>query len=198
MRTTVRRSLATGGAPFEPALRRVRPTKPSLIVLCDISGSVAEFARFTLMLLDALRSEMAGLRTFVFVDGVAEMTAVLARAQSTLDPRLLVMLPGVVADDGHSDYERALRSFVEHFDDALSPAATVLVTGDARTNHRGAGLDSLEVIRSRCRRLYWFNPEPAHEWGSTDSELHAYAELCDGVFEVRTLGQLADAVAAIV
>jgi uncharacterized protein with von Willebrand factor type A (vWA) domain len=198
MRTTLRRSLAAGGTPFEPALRRPRRTKPRLVVLCDISGSVADFARFTLMLLDALRSEVAGLRTFVFVDGVAEVTAVLERADVALDPRLLVTLPGVVADDGHSDYERALRSFVERFDDALGPAATVLVAGDARTNYRGPGLDSLRAIRRNCRRLYWFNPEPADEWGDADSQLPAYAELCDGVFEVRTLGQLADAVAAIV
>ena len=92
MRTTLRRSLAAGGTPFDPAYRRSRATKPRLVVLCDISGSVAEFARFTLLLLDALRSEVAGLRTFVFVDGIAEVTSLLAHADATLDPRLLVTL----------------------------------------------------------------------------------------------------------
>jgi uncharacterized protein len=198
VRRTLRRSLDAGGTPLDPVFRKARPTKPRLVVLCDISGSVAEFAHFTLMLLHALQAELAGLRSFVFVDGVAEVTTVLERAEVTLDPRLLVTLPGVVAVDGHSDYERALATFVERHADALRPEATVLVAGDARTNYRGSGIESLRTVRRRCRRLYWFNPEPEHEWGDTDSELHTYRELCDGVFEVRSLAQLADAVAAII
>ena len=198
VRRTLRRSLDAGGTPLDPAFRKARPTKPRLVVLCDISGSVAEFAHFTLMLLHALQAELAGLRAFVFVDGVAEVTSVLERAEVALDPRLLVTLPGVVAVDGHSDYQRALATFVDRHADALGPSATVLVAGDARTNYRGSGVESLRAIRRRCRRLYWFNPEPEAEWGDTDSELDAYRALCDGVFEVRSLTQLADAVAAII
>lgn len=197
VRRTLRRSLDAGGTPLDPVFRRPRPTKPRLVVLCDISGSVAEFAHFTLMLLHALQHELAGLRSFVFVDGVAEVTTVLERAEVTLDPRLLVSFPGVIAHDGHSDYERALRTFVERHAAAIGPATTVLVTGDARTNYRGSGVESLRAIRHRCRRLYWFNPEPAREWGDADSELDAYRQLCDGVFEVRSLSHLADAVATI-
>ena len=135
----MRRSLDAGGIPLDPAWRRARRTKPQVVMLCDISGSVAEFAHFTLMLLHAMRAELAGLRAFVFVDGVAEVTRVIEEAEVTLDPRLLVTVPGVVAGDGHSDYGRALDSFVERFDAAVGAGTTVLVAGDARTNLRGPG-----------------------------------------------------------
>ena len=167
-------------------------------MLCDLSGSVAEFAHFTLMLLHAIRAELAGLRAFVFVDGVAEVTKVIEEAEVDLDPRLLVTVPGVIAGDGHSDYGRALGSFVDRYDGAVEASTTVLITGDARTNLRGSGVESLRTIRHRCRRLYWFNPEPAAEWDEPDSALAEYRELCDGVFEVRNLNQLATAVAAII
>jgi uncharacterized protein with von Willebrand factor type A (vWA) domain len=198
IRRTVRRSLETGGTPLNPAFRQARRTKPQLVVLCDISGSVAEFAHFTLMLLHALQAELAGLRAFVFVDGVAEMTTLLAQADAFLDPRLLVTLPGVVDHDGHSDYGRALGTFVERHRDAVGPGTTVLITGDARTNYRASGVESLRLVRGRCRRLYWFNPEPPDEWDADDSALSEFGDLCDGVFEVRTLNQLGDAVAAII
>ena len=198
VRRTIRRSLDAGGIPLDPAWRRARRTKPQLVMLCDLSGSVAEFAHFTLMLLHAMRAELAGLRAFVFVDGVAEVTRVLEEAEVDLDPRLLVTVPGVIAGDGHSDYGRALGTFVERYDGAVGTGTTVLITGDARTNLRGSGIESLRVIRHRCRRLYWFNPEPAAEWGDPDSALEEYRDLCDGVFEVRNLTQLATAVAAII
>lgn len=198
VRRTIRRSLDAGGTPLDPAFRRARPTKPQLVVLCDISGSVAEFARFTLLLLHALHAELAGLRAFAFVDGVAELTTLLAGAEAVLDPRLLVTLPGVVDADGHSDYERALRLFVERHGAAVGPSTTVLITGDARTNYRGSGVESLREIRGRCRRLYWFNPEPAEEWDTGDSAVADVRAVCDEVFEVRTLAQLGDAVAAII
>jgi uncharacterized protein with von Willebrand factor type A (vWA) domain len=198
VRRTMRRSLDAGGIPLDPAWRRARRTKPQLVMLCDISGSVAEFANFTLMLLHAMRAELAGLRAFVFVDGVAEVTRVLEEAEVALDPRLLVAVPGVIARDGHSDYASALAAFVERHGAGIAAGTTVLVTGDARTNLRGSGVESLRVIRHRCRRLYWFNPEPAAEWDDPDSAVAEYRELCDGLFEVRNLTQLASAVAAIV
>jgi uncharacterized protein with von Willebrand factor type A (vWA) domain len=198
VRRTIRRSLDAGGIPLDPAWRRARRTKPRLVMLCDISGSVAEFANFTLMLLHAMHAELAGLRAFVFVDGVAEVTRVFEEAEVALDPRLLVAVPGVIAGDGHSDYSRALAAFVERHGEAVDAGTTVLVTGDARTNLRGSGVESLRAIRHRCRRLYWFNPEPAVEWDDPDSAVAEYRELCDGLFEVRNLTQLATAVAAIV
>ena len=122
VRRTIRRSLDAGGIPLDPAWRRARRTKPEIVMLCDISGSVAEFAHFTLMLLHAMRAELAALRAFVFVDGVAEVTRVIEQAEVTLDPRLLVSVPGVIAGDGHSDYGRALGGFVERYDGAVGPA----------------------------------------------------------------------------
>ena len=197
MRRTIRRSLASGGVPLDVAMRRRRPGKPDVVVLCDISGSVAEFAHFTLLLLHALQDELSGLRSFVFVDGVAEVTRVLEAAEVHLDPRLLVTLPGVIAADGHSDYEGAFRRFLDGQAHALRPGTTVIVTGDGRTNYRPAGVGTFREICQRVRRVYWFNPEPTEEWGTDDSAVPLYRPSCTAVFEVRSLSQLADAIADI-
>ena len=149
VRRTMRRSLDAGGIPLDPAWRRARRTKPQLVMLCDLSGSVAEFAHFTLMLLQAMSAELAGLRAFVFVDGVAEVTRVLEEAEVDLDPRLLVTVPGVVAGDGHSDYGRALGTFVERYErDRWG--------GDHRARHRRC---SHQPARLR-RRVSARDPSP--------------------------------------
>ena len=47
-RSTMRHSLSYGGVPAEPKFQYPRPSKPEIMVVADISGSVAAFARFTL------------------------------------------------------------------------------------------------------------------------------------------------------
>ena len=199
MRRTMRHSLTTGGVPMDPAYRRRRASKPNVVVLCDLSGSVAEFAQFTLALVHALDAELAGLRSFVFVDGVAEVTDLLDRADGVLEPRFLLTRAGVVMGDGHSDYGRVFdRFWTLHGERVVTPATTLIVAGDARTNYRPAGVDPFRRLSERARRTYWLNPEPRADWGSEDSSIDAFAPWCTSVFEVRTLRQLADAVVEIV
>jgi uncharacterized protein with von Willebrand factor type A (vWA) domain len=199
MRRTMRRSLTTGGVPMNPSYRRRKLTKPNVVVLCDLSGSVAEFAQFTLALVHALDAELAGLRSFVFVDGVAEVTDLLDRADGVLEPRFLLTRAGVVTGDGHSDYGRVFdRFWTVHGEGVVTPATTLIVAGDARTNYRPAGVDAFRQLAERARHTYWLNPEPRADWGAEDSSIAAFAPWCTAVFEVRTLRQLADAVVEIV
>src|SRR3989454_2819394 len=86
-RRTIRRSLSAGGVPLEPAFRYPRVSKPDLYLLCDVSGSVAEFAQFTLSLLYAMSDEFPRIRSFAFVDGIDEVTALLEESAHRLDVR---------------------------------------------------------------------------------------------------------------
>jgi uncharacterized protein with von Willebrand factor type A (vWA) domain len=192
-RRTIRTSASSGGVPLQPMLRRRHPRRPDLFVLCDLSGSVAEFAGFLLTLLHALHEELPRLRTFVFVDGVDEVTGVLAAHRSTIDPRQL--LEGTVAaEEGHSNYGAALRQFQTRYGGALRPTSTVLVAGDGRTNHRDPGFDALSEIAARSRQVIWLNPEARPRWDRGDSAMAGYAEVCSSTHEVSTLTQLTDVV----
>lgn len=197
-RRTLRRSLSTGGVPADPRFRRPHPHKPELVVLADVSGSVATFARFTLQLVHALAGEFSTVRTFVFIDGIDEVTRlfkgtddmaeVLARVNEEAD---------VVAADGHSDYGRALASFWTRWGREIGPRTSVVVLGDARNNYHVSNAWVLGEIRRRARRVWWLNPEPGSYWDTGDSIVAEYGANCDGVFECRNLRQLAGFVARI-
>ena len=75
-RRTVRASISTGGVPLTTHHRPKRPHRIELVVLCDVSGSVASFAQFTLMLVYALHEQFGKVRAFTFVDQVHEVTDV--------------------------------------------------------------------------------------------------------------------------
>jgi len=197
IRRTVRRSLSTGGVPLDPVFRRPKVSRPDLFVLCDVSGSVAEFASFTLTLLQAMTVEFPRMRTFAFVDGVDEVTAHLKDVASFLEVRHVLFRADVVRSDGHSDYGAVFERFWEHEGADIDSRSTILVTGDARNNRRPSGADALRAIHERARRVYLLNPEPKADWDTTDSIVDVYRPYLDDVFEVRNLRQLADAVLRI-
>jgi uncharacterized protein len=193
VRRTIRRSLSAGGVPLDPAFRYPKASKPDLYLLCDISGSVSEFARFTMSLLYAMKEEFSKIRLFVFVDGIDEVTDLMKEGSHQLAPRNLLYRTNVVSGDGHSDYGNVFERFWRlHGHADLDPRASVIITGDARNNYRPSGAEALRSIHERARKVFWLNPESRTEWDTTDSIMSKYEPSCDGVFEARNLRQLAD------
>jgi uncharacterized protein with von Willebrand factor type A (vWA) domain len=192
VRRTMRRSMASGGVPLDPAWHHRRRPRPRVLVLCDVSGSVAEFAKFSLSLLHALHAELPRLRSFVFADGVAEVTDLIESSPGVIDTRLLLSRPGVTRADGHSDYGAVLGQFLDTWGRDLSRDCVLLICGDARANYRPERADALRALRERVRAVHWLNPESRADWDSADSRMSVYRPHCDTVTEVRTLRQLSD------
>ncbi len=191
LRHTVRSSLSTGGVPIDVRFRPPRPAKPEIVVIADVSGSVASFARFTLHLVHAISSQFSQVRSFVFVDGLDEVTHLFAECDDPGEAVERISAEAdVVAVDGHSDYGRAFSTFSRRFAPQLTRRTTVLILGDARNNYHPAQAEVLEDIKQRVKALYWLNPEPRSYWNSGDSILSLYAPHCDDVLECRTLRQL--------
>ncbi len=197
VRRTVRRSLSSGGVPLDPSYRRPKIARPDLYLLCDVSGSVAEFASFTLTLLQAMSAEFSRMRSFAFVDGIDEVTDHLRDVASFLEVRHVLYRADVIADDGHSDYGAVFDRFWEKHGHALDSRSTIIVTGDARSNHREPQAAALRRMHDRARRVYLLNPEPDADWNTTDSIVDVYRSSLDAVFEVRNLRQLGEAILRI-
>jgi uncharacterized protein with von Willebrand factor type A (vWA) domain len=190
-RSTVRHSLSYGGVPAEPKFKYPRPTKPEIFVIADISGSVASFARFTLHLVYAIGAQFSKVRSFVFIDGVDEVTRFFDGVEDIAQAVHRVNTEAdVVWVDGHSDYGHALEVFWQTYGKDVGPKTTVLILGDARNNYHASQSWVVKEIEHRARHVYWLNPEPRSYWDTGDSIVGEYGIHCDGVFECRNLRQL--------
>ena len=197
MRRTLRRSLSTGGIPVRPVLQHRHPARPDLVLICDMSQSVAGFSRFTVLLMQAMAAQFRRVRIFGFVNVCDELTGTVLAAPPGADL-------GAAFDDiasmtrwhRASDYGTAFADFENRYLDAVGPRSTVLVLGDARTNGTDPGYDHLRVVLERARHVSWLNPEPARTWGTGDSVAHRYAEIVD-MHECRNLAQLREFVARL-
>ena len=190
VRRTLRASVSTGGVPLETHHRPRRPHRTELVVLCDVSGSVANFASFTLLLVLALREQFSTVRAFTFVDQVHEVTGYL---RPDADPgRVMADLAASSAHAarfGRTDYGRAFTTFAEQHADALGPRSSLLVLGDARSNHSDLAVPVLRDLVEQARHAWWLNPEHTRHWGTGDSAAPTYGEVVPMV-ECRNLAQL--------
>jgi uncharacterized protein len=190
-RRTMRSALSSGGVPIDPAFRAKRPHRPEIVLVCDVSGSVSAFARFSLLLTHALQGQFSRVRSFAFVDTVDEVTDLFAVGDPALAFRRMATEAKVVWLDGHSDYGHALETMLERYPDAITPRTTLLILGDARNNYRSSSAWALAELRRRAKRVYWLNPEPAGTWDSGDSIMATYGPHTDATVECRNLRQLA-------
>ncbi|WP_395656675.1 VWA domain-containing protein [Nocardioides sp.] len=193
-RRTVRASISTGGVPLVTHHKPKRPHRTELVVLCDVSGSVANFAQFTLLLVYALRDQFEKVRAFTFVDHVHEVTH---HFRPGADPGdVLADLAATTAHAalwGRTNYGRAFAKFEERYADALGPKSSLLVLGDARSNYSDLNLDVLRRLAGSARHAWWLNPEHRRHWDTGDSAAGRYGEVVPMV-ECRNLTQLGELV----
>jgi uncharacterized protein with von Willebrand factor type A (vWA) domain len=186
-RNTVRHSLSYGGVPADPKFKYPRPAKPELMVVADISGSVAAFARFTLMLVYAIQGQFSKVRSFVFIDGLDEVTSYFKNTEDISEAIHRVNTEAdVVWVDGHSDYGHAFEVFWEKYGKDINAKTTILLLGDARNNYHAAQSWVVKEMQKRGRHVYWLNPEPKSYWNTGDSIVGEYGTYT----ECRNLRQL--------
>ncbi len=157
-RRTIRASIATGGAPFNPLFRRRRPKPLRLVVLLDVSGSMSQYSAFFLRFLRGILAHFADAEAFVFHTRLVSIGEVLRERepQRALD-RLSLISAGW---SGGTRIGESLAEFERHHAARLlgRRAAVIVVSDGYDTGDPAALAEALAAIRRRARRIVWLNP----------------------------------------
>jgi uncharacterized protein len=192
-RKTLALARRTGFVPHRLAFRRAKPKRPELWLLCDISESVRESARFMLELAAAAHTAFAKTRCFVFVSEPREVTALLAE-RGTQDAIAAMFGGEVVPLTRNSNYARAFDQLLREHGPDLTRRTSLVILGDGRTNFLGDGIASLTELGKKARSLVWIASEPRSRWGEGDSAMLRYAAICTQTLEGTTLQDLERAI----
>ncbi|MGI9333125.1 MAG: vWA domain-containing protein [Gammaproteobacteria bacterium] len=158
MRATLRANLrgGHGGAVLIRAQPRERP--PALVLLCDISGSMARYSRMLLHFSHAVTNDRNRVHTFVFGTRTTNITRFLQHKDVDI---ALENVAGAVEDwSGGTRIGRCLHTFNREWSRrVLGQGAVVLLITDGLDRDTGAGLSTeMERLHKSCRRLIWLNP----------------------------------------
>ena len=190
-KATIRANQRYGGVPMELRLRR-RRLKPKLVVFCDVSTSMRPVAEFFLRLLYELQDQVQKTRSYAYIDHLEDVTGDLKtlNMERAIRTILTKLPPGYYS----TDFGACLRQFAANHLADVDRRTTVIVLGDARNNYNDPALEAFGEVRRRARRLIWMTPEYPAQWGTGDSDMLLYAPLCNEVYQVRNLAQLAEAI----
>ena len=189
-RKTIRKSLKNGGSLFDIVLRPKVKKKPRLILLCDISGSMALYSLFGLTLLFGVVQRFRSVHTYVFIDGITEISKELKNLKFNNINKILTNWNDYVQVDGHSDYEKSFNDLLEEKIINNSSFNTLIVIGDARNNYRPINNETVDKLSKKFQNIYWMNPERSQYWNTGDSQFHHYQSISKKYSEVRNFEQL--------
>ena len=155
---TIRRSVGSGGTPLSLAWRSQRRVRPRLVLLIDVSRSMAPYSFFYLRLARALSAELTDIRSFIFH---THLTAVSEPLQEP-DPHRAQQRLQVIAHGwaGGTRIGASLAQFNrEHAPRCVHSRTAVIIVSDGYdTGEPGQLSAALAALRRRARRIVWLNP----------------------------------------
>ncbi|MEM0955084.1 MAG: VWA domain-containing protein [Pseudomonadota bacterium] len=185
MGKTLRRGIPNDGILFDLHWKAVNRNKPQILAICDVSGSVAAYAKFLLMFLYNLYDVLPRVRSFAFSSHLGEVSDLFDQHSIEKAVELVNWQYG-----GATDYGGSLADFAKLALDDIDSQTTVIILGDARNNNGDPRLDIMQSIFARARQVIWLNPEARVMWGSGDSEMPRYQSCSHIAAECSSLAHL--------
>ena len=183
---TLRHNMAYDGAIFDLRWKSVKIDRPKVFAICDVSGSVANYARFMLMFLYSLEEVMPKVRAFAFSSDLAEVTDLFDR--NAIEDAIAKTLRDY--GGGSTDYGQAFEDFKRNCLDDVDNRTTIIILGDARNNYGDPRAEILKEMYDRAKRIIWLNPEARNAWTVGDAEMRRYSAYCHQVEECNSLMHL--------
>ncbi len=190
LHTTLRRNMSHGGMPFELVFKQRKKDRPKLVILCDVSSSVANVSRFMLQFVYSLQEAFTKIRAFVFVAELGEVSELMQQNEINEAIDEALKGGGVINVYTRSNFGHAFHDFWRDHLAAIDNRTTVLILGDARNNYNDPRAWCLRDIHTKAKNVLWLNPESPSAWGFGDSVMDRYLPHVDVAEECRNLRQL--------
>ncbi len=198
MRRTLRASLRTGGDPARLARRRRRVVPRRLVLLCDISGSMEQYARAYLQFLSCAARTGPDAEAFAFATRLTRLT----RALSSRRPERAIQRAAAAAPDWSSGTRigEALKAFNDrHGRRGMARGAVVVIISDGweRGDPELVGREMARLSRL-AHRIVWVNPRVgATAFAVRAGGMVAALPHCDALVSGHSFAALDEVVQAI-
>ena len=168
LRRTIRQNIRFGGTLFNLKYRTKRIQKPKIMLICDVSGSMAKYAGFVLQFIYGLSSAVEEIESFIFSENLERVTPFFSKRASFDD-----LMPEIVnksQDWGKgTDFSKALDIILSKYKPLLKKDTFVIIVSDTRTIAPEKAAPKLDLLHKLTKEVVWLNTLPRKFWADIRS-----------------------------
>lgn len=184
----IQQSVQSDGFIVRLSYRQKIPRASELVVLCDVSNSMALFVEFLIYMVTCLRARFRKIHVFFFIDSVWDVSDFIW--DDDLGIKQEIKSWGRKTSSGFTDYGAVFRELSENQLKDLSSRATLVILGDGKNNYRPPQKEYIAQISSKVRNVFWLNPLDFQEWDEPDNIMNEYQKYCSKVYRCRSASDL--------
>ena len=180
MRRTIRSNIRHGGVLFDLRFRERKVSRPRLLLICDVSGSMARYTAFILEFIFGLRQAVRGVEAFIFSEELERVTEFVARPGPSAPPARRAAARQV--DEGSlagaarqvvegsrvwgkgTDLGAALDALLAEHSRRLTRDTVVIIVSDTKTLGADKAARILARLKPKVREILWLNTLPRVDW----------------------------------
>ena len=163
LRRTIRDNISYGGYFYRLKYRHPGRSKPRLLLLCDVSGSMISYTGFILPFIYGLNVVISDIESFVFAEKLERITAYMERGVS-FENTIKEIMERNVRWGGGTKIDAAVRELINKYDQVLTPKTIVIVVSDTKTTSLSDALEAVKELQSRVKDIIWLNTLAPEEW----------------------------------
>jgi uncharacterized protein with von Willebrand factor type A (vWA) domain len=187
IRRSIRKNISFGGTLIDLKYHSKKVQKPRIVLICDVSGSMARYAVFVIQFIFGLSDVVKGIESFIFSEDLERVTPYFKKGEGFVSTMSCLVEKSGQWGMGTNLYH-SLVTFLEKHQRLLSPSVFVLIVSDAQTIQPLKAAACLKEIRSRVKDVIWLNTLPKESWYQ-NMEIYEFLKYCR-MFECSTLDQL--------
>lgn len=163
IRRTIRHNIRYGGVPLQLRYKSRRARRPHLLLICDVSASMARYARFVLQFTYGLGVALPEIECFVFSENLERITHRLTRGGDFAATMTEIINSSREWGRG-TDFHNSYRTLQDRYRPLLTRETLVIIVSDAKTVLPQLAATDLAELRGQVRDIIWLNPLHHREW----------------------------------
>ena len=186
IRHTIRKNIRYGGIPLDLSYKTKRIQKPRLLLICDVSASMAQYSRFIMEFIYSISEVVDEIESFVFAEDLEYVAPFFKSGNFT---RAMSLMVESSKQWGKStNLYAALDTLWRDKRELLAPNVFTIIVSDGKTLATEKTATALARTRGVVKDIIWLNTLPRRTWPA-QKHLAAFRKYC-AMFECRTLADL--------
>ena len=187
IRKSVRKNIQYGGILLKLSYKTKRKQRPKLLLLCDVSGSMARYATFVIQFIFGLSTALDKIESYIFAEQLEKVTNYFYNAED-FSKTMADLMNNSNAWGKGTNLGQSLESLLKIERNNVTANSIMIILSDGKTVDADLATHNLKIINRQVRDVLWLNTLPKEQWPKHRAieQLRQYCHM----YQCNTVNQL--------